>query len=123
MNSFNHYAYGAIGDWLYADVAGIDTDSAAPGYKHIVLHPTLNPSLTSARATYESVYGKIESAWEQQGDWFEWQIVIPPNTTATVVPPQNLKLVEHGDGADKRVIETPQTLGSGTYAFTGRMTV
>src|SRR5262249_26963420 len=61
MNSFNHYAYGAIGSWLYQVVAGIDVDPARPGYRHAVLRPRPGGDLTSAKATLDSVYGRLES--------------------------------------------------------------
>jgi alpha-L-rhamnosidase len=87
MNSFNHYAYGAIGAWLYAVVAGIDADPARPGYKHILFHPHPGGGLTSAKATLNSMYGLIVSDWRIEKGKFEWDIVIPPNTTATVILP------------------------------------
>ncbi len=87
MNSFNHYAYGAIGDWLYRVVAGIDADPAQPGYKHILLKPQPDPGLTYARAALDSLYGKIVSDWRIEGGKFEWDVVIPPNTSATVTLP------------------------------------
>ena len=67
MNSFNHYAYGAIGDWMYQDVAGIRIDD--PGYKRISIFPQPDPRLNYAKATYESPYGEIESGWKfDKGD-------------------------------------------------------
>src|ERR1700750_2019399 len=59
MNSYNHYAYGAIGEWLYGTVAGIDLDPARPGYKHIVVHPRPGGGLTRAKASLRSVHGLI----------------------------------------------------------------
>jgi alpha-L-rhamnosidase len=87
MNSFNHYAYGAIGAWLYAVVAGIDADPAQPGYKHILFHPQPGGGLTSAKATLISMYGLIVSDWRIENGQFEWDIVVPPNTTAAVYLP------------------------------------
>ncbi|MBC8140673.1 MAG: glycoside hydrolase family 78 protein, partial [Armatimonadetes bacterium] len=84
MNSFNHYAYGAIGDWMYQRVAGINLDEARPGYKHIVLKPLpFGSGLTFAKAHLETVYGRVESAWELEGDALMWNVTVPPNTTAT----------------------------------------
>lgn len=83
MNSFNHYAYGAIGAWLYATVAGVDVDEAQPGYKHIVLRPTPGGELTSVKGTLESMHGLIVSAWTSAPGKFEWEVIVPPNTTAT----------------------------------------
>lgn len=87
MNSFNHYAYGAIGAWMYAVVGGIDFDPDQPGYKHIIMHPRPGGGLTSAKAGLRSMYGLIRSEWTLQNDTFDWQITIPANTTATVYVP------------------------------------
>ncbi len=87
MNSFNHYAYGAIGDWLYTVVAGINVDPARPGYKHIIFHAQPGGSLTSAKATLNSIYGLIVSDWRIVDDQFAWDIVVPPNATATILLP------------------------------------
>lgn len=84
MNSFNHYAYGAIGAWLYAVVAGIDHDPDRPGYQHIIMRPRPGGGLTSATAQLDSLYGPIHSAWTLANGRFDWQISIPANTTATV---------------------------------------
>jgi alpha-L-rhamnosidase len=87
MNSFNHYAYGAIGDWLYRVAAGIEVDPAQPGYKHIILNPHPGGSLTTARASLESLYGPIVSDWRAENGVFDWHITVPPNTTATAYIP------------------------------------
>ncbi|HJS29090.1 MAG TPA: glycoside hydrolase family 78 protein [Anaerolineales bacterium] len=87
MNSFNHYAYGAIGAWLYAVVGGIDSDPERPGYKHIVMHPRPGGGLTRAKAELRSIYGLIRSAWRLEGGVFEWEIKVPANSLATVYVP------------------------------------
>ena len=87
MNSFNHYAYGAIGEWLYATVAGIDVDPEYPGYRHLVLHPRPGGGLTAARAALDTMYGRAVSDWRIDRDRFIWEIVVPPNTTATAYVP------------------------------------
>jgi alpha-L-rhamnosidase len=87
MNSFNHYAFGAVGEWLYRYVAGIDTDPRQPGYQHILIRPRPGGGLTYAKATYESIRGRIISDWKIQGDEFHLQVTIPANTTATVYLP------------------------------------
>jgi alpha-L-rhamnosidase len=97
MNSFNHYAYGAIGEWLYAVVGGIDLDPERPGYKHIIMRPQPGGDLTSATAELRSVYGPIRSAWTLEQGTFDWQITIPANTTATVyVPAADVSAVTEG---------------------------
>ena len=97
MNSFNHYAYGAIGDWMYRVVAGIQIDEANPGYKHIVIEPRPGGGLTSAKASVETMYGLVASGWEITGDKLTLKVQIPANTTATVKLP-NGKVEEIGSG-------------------------
>jgi alpha-L-rhamnosidase len=89
MNSFNHYAYGAIGAWLYAVDGGIDLDPQRPGYKHIIMRPQPDGDLTSAKAELSSMYGLIRSAWvvDTERGAFDWRISIPANTTATIYVP------------------------------------
>jgi alpha-L-rhamnosidase len=100
MNSFNHYAYGAIGDWLYRVVAGIELDPAEPGYKHILFQPRPGGGLTSARATFDSLYGRVASAWELTETDFRLNIDVPPNTHATVrLPAPSLAVVTEGGQA------------------------
>lgn len=87
MNSFNHYAYGAIGQWLYKSVAGIWRDESAPGYKNIIFNPKPGGGFTFASATHETPYGFAASSWKLSDGVMEWQITIPPNSTGTVVFP------------------------------------
>lgn len=87
MNSFNHYAYGAIGEWLYRYVAGMDIDPEIPGYKHILLAPHPGGGLTNADAEFTSLYGKVKSAWKIDGNDFVYDVTVPANTTATVTLP------------------------------------
>jgi alpha-L-rhamnosidase len=85
MNSFNHYSFGAVGQYLYEQVAGIGSDG--PGYREIVIHPAIAAGLTSARASYDSPTGRIESSWQVNGKELSLGVMIPPNTTATVYVP------------------------------------
>ena len=87
MNSFNHYAYGAIGDWMYRVIAGIDTEEGAPGYKKITIRPTIGGNLKNASAELQTYYGKIVSGWKQKGGQNTYEIEIPANTTATIYLP------------------------------------
>jgi alpha-L-rhamnosidase len=87
MNSFNHYAYGAIGEWLYHYVAGMDLDPENPGYKHILLAPHPGGGLTNADAEFSSLYGKVKSAWKLDGADFVYEVTVAANTTATVTLP------------------------------------
>ncbi len=86
MNSFNHYAYGAIGDWMYSTITGIKPVAEKPGYKHIMIAPEPSDSLDYARAEYDCLYGTIKSGWEKADDGhYRYSITVPPNTTASVV--------------------------------------
>ena len=71
MNSFNHYAYGAIGDWMYRVMAGIEIDEAAPGYKRVLIQPQPGGGFTNVKASHETMYGTVSSAWTMNGDAFE----------------------------------------------------
>ena len=84
MNSFNHYAYGSIGQWLYATVAGIDIDPEDPAYHHILICPQPGGDLTWAKASLESPAGPIHTHWRITGDTFHLAVHIPPNTRASV---------------------------------------
>jgi alpha-L-rhamnosidase len=103
MNSFNHYAYGAIGNWLYRVVAGIEIDPEHPGYKHIIIRPRPGGGLTSASANHQSSYGKIESSWKIENKQFNLSVAIPPNTKATAFVP---------NAQVKQVLESGKSLGS-----------
>ena len=97
MNSFNHYSLGSVGQWLYQDVAGIDTDPDQPGFQHILLYPHPGPGLTSASASFDSLPGRIVSSWSEKKGQFLWDVTVPANTTATArVPTQNVGTVTEG---------------------------
>lgn len=89
MNSFNHYAYGAIGDWLYRVVLGIDTDEKAPGYRRSVIAPKTGNALSWAEGSYQSIYGTIRVRWERRPVSeglceIELTVRVPENTTACI---------------------------------------
>ncbi len=106
MNSFNHYSYGAIGEWMYRTIAGIRTDEqeGMTGYKHIILCPHTGGSLTHASAWHESVYGRIESGWKKEDGRIHYYFVIPPNTTATICI-EGQPVMEAGSGSYEYTIE------------------
>lgn len=99
MNSFNHYAYGAIGEWLYRVVAGIDLDEAEPAYRHSVIWPRMGGNLTEAAASYHSIYGKVEVCWKQEGRKVTLEVSVPHNTAATIRLDEAKKVLE-ADGVD-----------------------
>ncbi|MDR2915568.1 MAG: glycoside hydrolase family 78 protein [Tannerella sp.] len=84
MNSFNHYAYGAIGEWMFAYSLGIQRDEKRPGYKHIVLQPKVGGEMTFANGYFESPYGIISSGWEKTAAGYIYRVTIPANTTASL---------------------------------------
>jgi alpha-L-rhamnosidase len=81
MNSFNHYAFGAVGEWLYETVAGVRPDPERPGYEHVVIDPRPGGTLTWVEATYRSPRGEIAVRWDEHG----LDVTIPPGVTATVL--------------------------------------
>jgi len=87
MNSFNHYSLGSVGEWLYRYVAGIDVEQEGAGFKHFLLRPYPDERLGFVRARFESPFGCIASEWRIEGGTFYWNVVVPPNTTATIYVP------------------------------------
>jgi alpha-L-rhamnosidase len=82
MNSYNHYAYGAVADWIYRYAAGIDTISTDPGFHTISLHPNFNAALGGVDFSYDSPYGRIHSDWKVEGQSAVWHLTIPANAAA-----------------------------------------
>ncbi len=127
MNSFNHYAYGSIGEWLYRVVAGID--AGAPGYKEVALRPRPGGGLTYAEASYTSSHGVIRSGWQRKDGETQYDVTVPPNTTAILeIPTDDPSRVREGtrpaNGATGVTFIKYENgcaiyhLGSGTYHFT-----
>jgi alpha-L-rhamnosidase len=128
MNSFNHYALGSVGEWVWRHIAGIAPDIQQPGYKHVIIHPQPGPGLDWARAKYDSIHGPIETDWRLDGSTFRLKITIPPNTTATVhLPARDAdRILESGQPAGKvegvellelEDAEATFRVESGTYEF------
>jgi alpha-L-rhamnosidase len=127
MNSFNHYAYGAVGDWMYQVVAGIEVDPLKPGYEHLLLQPRPGGGLTHAAATLDTRYGTVKSAWKLDGNKLTWHVTVPPNTHATVRVPTTdpASVTEAGKAIDAKTKSATQeagavtlSLGAGEYVFT-----
>jgi len=128
MNSFNHYAYGAIGDWMYRIVTGIDTDTDGVGYKKIKIQPHIGKGLSSAAASLQTYYGTLSSSWKKEFARTILDIEIPANTTATVyIPAKDGSVLTESDKklGDVKEIEIVGAepfyvivrLGSGKYHF------
>ncbi|HEX6429506.1 MAG TPA: family 78 glycoside hydrolase catalytic domain [Niastella sp.] len=97
MNSFNHYAYGAIGDWMYRVIAGLDTYEDGPGYKHIKIQPQPGGGLTKAAATLQTYYGTVSSSWIINGNECTLDVEIPANTTADIfIPAASAEAITEG---------------------------
>jgi alpha-L-rhamnosidase len=92
MNSFNHYGLGAVGEWMWRNIAGINPDSNNPGYKHFIIWPRPGGGLEWAKGEYNSVHGIIISDWEIRDGRFYLNISVPANTTATVYLPAKNKM-------------------------------
>ena len=121
MNSFNHYAYGAVGEWLYRSMAGIDCMESGAGFKNLVLFPHIGGNLDFAEAVYESIYGRIVSKWERSADAIRYHFEIPCNTMAEVK--FSAKDIEKSDGLifEKKEIKGEKMFraqaGSGNYTI------
>jgi alpha-L-rhamnosidase len=87
MNSFNHYAYGAIGDWMYRTIAGLDTYEDGPGYKHTRIMPHIGGNFNFASANLDTYYGRLSSTWRMEGDHLLMLVEIPANTRASIFLP------------------------------------
>lgn len=132
MNSFNHYAFGSVGEWMYRVILGINPDENQPGYKHVIIKPMPNRSLHWAKGSYNSIHGKIEVHWRLDGEIFELDITVPPNTTATIyilaANPDEItesgKLIDDIEEIFILGYESPTALieiSSGTYLFKSKI--
>lgn len=124
MNSFNHYAYGAIEEWIMSHNLGIQRDENRPGYKHILMQPKIDDTFSFVKGGFRSVYGDISSAWEIKPSGTEIEFTIPANTTATFTLPvssmDNLKLKKGKKGVSSKSFDDGKAvyeLKSGTYKF------
>ncbi len=128
MNSFNHYAYGAIGDWMYRQMVGLDTYEDEPGYKHIRIQPHLSDSIKQASASLKTYYGEVSAGWKLQGQQFSLDVTVPPNTHASVfIPALNANAITESGNSLNAVADlkvkgmvngyTEVEIGSGTYHF------
>jgi alpha-L-rhamnosidase len=127
MNSFNHYAFGSVGEWMYRTVGGIDTDG--PGFKMITLRPQPEEGLTWARAKYDSVRGPVACEWKRGDDGkLTVKLSVPPNTSASAYIPTKApaEITESGEVAARspgvKFLWTERgvavfRVGSGTYEF------
>ncbi|HZU71143.1 MAG TPA: family 78 glycoside hydrolase catalytic domain [Acidimicrobiales bacterium] len=127
MLSFNHYAYGAVAEWLYRRVAGLAPDRSEPGYRHVVVSPRPGGGLGWARASIRSPYGDTAVAWSVADNRLELSLVLPPNTWATVTLPTPDPASVRVDGESPAKVDGVRSalvpdapvvqVGSGRYRF------
>lgn len=128
MNSFNHYAYGAIGDWMYRKMVGIDTYEDGVGYKHIKIMPHIGGGFTEASASLKTYYGIVSNTWEVEGNKIVMNVEIPANTRATIyIPSTDVKSITESGKAVSSIKEIKVSgkesnyikleTGSGSYKF------
>jgi alpha-L-rhamnosidase len=118
MNSFNHYAYGAVGEWMYRNITGIS--AGEPGYRRIVIRPRPGGEVHQATGRYDSVYGPIETRWSDRGGRFTLDVSVPVNTTAEVwVPAANAGSVAQKGATFLRMQDGSAVfrVGSGSYRY------
>jgi alpha-L-rhamnosidase len=119
MNSFNHYAYGAVGEWMYATIAGIDLDPdpMVPAFKRSVIRPQPGGGLTWARASLQTPYGELATDWRIDGGRFTLEVAVPPNTSATVVLPPQAAADARVSGDAEPVAGRSYRVGAGRSTF------
>ena len=126
MNSFNHYSLGSCGEYLFGYVGGIRP--ASPGFKTILIEPTLGDGLTWAKTSYDSIHGQISTSWKRTGNHLTLSVIIPPNTTATIGVPardadsvtESGKPIKKAKGVQYTRTENDKVwleAGAGTYTF------
>jgi len=126
MNSFNHYAFGAVWEWMFGHAAGIN--AAAPAYREIIIRPEPDPRLDFLKTSHESISGKIVSNWQYIENGFRMDVIIPVNTSAQIYIPASFpeQITESGvpakdaEGLTLKGMEEGYAVfeaGSGEYAF------
>jgi len=99
MNSFNHYAYGCVCEWLWETAAGISCDASAPGFRTIVMKPVPDKRLGYVKARYDSAAGEIRSEWSYEGDTWIWEFTVPDGAKALVTLPGEEEAIEYASGS------------------------
>jgi alpha-L-rhamnosidase len=126
MNSFNHYAYGAIGEWMYAYLMGLKVNEDFPGFKRYKVQPLFDKNFDFIKGSFDSNYGKIQIAWTRKKGKLQFSLYLPANTSSDVVlskpmegswkldnPKLDAKILSKQDDKEK----TSLLLGSGKYNF------
>jgi alpha-L-rhamnosidase len=124
MNSYNHYAYGAVCQWLFEAVAGLRPDPQQPGFRHILCEPVIIPELKHVAASFESAAGRIEAGWRFDGDLATYDVTIPAGATATLVLPdryRNVKIYGFSARLEAAGTKTRSLLAAGRHQVTFRI--
>jgi len=118
MNSFNHYAYGAVGYWMYGYMMGLQLDENQPGYKHVNIAPVAGGDMTYATTYHDSVFGRVESGWTAEDNEITvYSTAVPANTTATLyLPVENAEAA----GGPTDTIVVPGVSYKGADVFNAR---
>ena len=118
MNSLNHYAFGAVCEWLYRYAAGINPVEEAPGFRRSLLRPMPNSLLKCASAHVDTAYGRLASSWALNDGEITLRFEVPFNTTAQIVLPdaEGTEVLENGAPAQGACF----TRGSGVWEYTYR---
>ena len=130
MNSFSHYAFGSVAEWMFIHALGIDTEGS--GFRDIIIKPTVSREMNELKGSYQSINGTISTAWNWEGDRFTLKISVPANTSAKVIiPASEGASIREGNNPLKEVrevevlkVENKQTtvlIGSGAYTFTSTL--
>lgn len=114
MNSFNHYAYGCVCEWIWETAAGIAADTSEPGFKTIVMRPVPDRRLGSVDAVYHSQSGTIESHWKYDGDDWIWSFTIPEGAKAKVTIPNETQEKIYYSGT--YTVKVPSSFASAIFA-------
>jgi alpha-L-rhamnosidase len=129
MNSFNHYSYGAIEEWMMAYCIGIERNEDYPGYKRFILQPRIGGTLSYAKGFFDSPYGRIESGWEKTPDGYVYSATVPANTSCELyLPGTEMISVEKGEdgifppeGPSGNSPKGYYRLSAGKYVFSVKM--
>ena len=131
MNSFSHYAFGSVAEWMFQHAIGIDTEDA--GYRNIIIKPAISKQMNDINGSYKSINGTIASAWNWKGNKIMMHIEIPVNTKAKVhIPTTKITDIKEGNRniskiPDIKILEsnggeTILEVGSGRYSFSSKIT-
>ena len=116
MNSYNHYAFGAVGEWMYANIAGLERAADDVAFQKLVIRPNPGGCCQHARGSYRSLRGIITSAWWIADGYLTMEVTLPPNCSAEVhVPARSGAVIQHGDA--RLIRENVFAVGAGTWRF------